>query len=345
MASELAHAYSYRGCRRSWRALVVCGALLCAAGAQAAPNETQRETARTLMAKGREERSRGELTSALKSFFEADAIMRVPTTTLAVAETQADLGLFVEARQTLQQMAAAPADEREPFRRARERAAQLDQELARRLAHVQLELTPAPAGPVRVSIDGRLLVEQPPGAGYAINPGPHELTVEYRGRRAEQALVLVAGETRTVKLDVPLPLVSPRREGASGDAGSRAGSRFPASGTAQPTMPVFLLGGVAAGGLVSGITFGAVGRARKTSLESQCAPLCSQGSLNGVRNMYTFANISFAVSALSAIAASVTFLVSGDDEETASRATRPSSSTFTVSTENGEVSARLRRSF
>ena len=72
--------------------------LACAARTLAAPSPAERETARSLMVDGDRLRSAGDLQSALARYQAAHAIMNVPTTGLALAETQAALGLLVEAR-------------------------------------------------------------------------------------------------------------------------------------------------------------------------------------------------------------------------------------------------------
>src|SRR5262249_49902102 len=56
------------------------------------PSASDRETARALMAEGRERRDAGDLAAALKSFQTADSIMHVPTTGLEVARTLDKMG-------------------------------------------------------------------------------------------------------------------------------------------------------------------------------------------------------------------------------------------------------------
>lgn len=112
-------------------------ALLCfSAPAWAEPDESQKESARNLMAEGRELREAQDLRGALVRFQTADEIMGVPTTAYEVAATQAELAMLVEARATLRRLLAMPVreDDPEPFRVARTRARQLDAELAERQA-------------------------------------------------------------------------------------------------------------------------------------------------------------------------------------------------------------------
>src|SRR5262245_51869629 len=82
--------------------------------ARAEPTPAEKETARALMAEGRDLRDANDLKSALKRFQAADSIMHVPTTGLEVARTEAALGLLVEARETLQRIARLPSDSSDP---------------------------------------------------------------------------------------------------------------------------------------------------------------------------------------------------------------------------------------
>ena len=79
----------------------VLTASLAARAAHADPNAADRETARELMQQGRDLRDKNDLKGALQRFKAADDIMHVPTTALPLAQVQADLGLLVEARDTL----------------------------------------------------------------------------------------------------------------------------------------------------------------------------------------------------------------------------------------------------
>jgi hypothetical protein len=80
------------------RGVVAAVVLLTAPAAWAQPTETDRESAREFMAKGRDARSNDDIRQALQHFRSADEIMHVPTTSLEVAKAQADLGMLVEAR-------------------------------------------------------------------------------------------------------------------------------------------------------------------------------------------------------------------------------------------------------
>src|SRR4051794_22145874 len=78
--------------------------------ASAEPTASGKETARGLMTEARDLRDKNDLRGALSRFQAADAIMRVPTTGLEVARTEAALGLLVEARDTIHRVLAIPAE-------------------------------------------------------------------------------------------------------------------------------------------------------------------------------------------------------------------------------------------
>src|SRR5215468_3304078 len=101
--------------RRWARPVIVTPAILALAlsilapRALAAPTAAEKETARALMKSARDKRRASDLRGALVDFTKARAIMNVPTTGLEVGKTQMDLGLLVEARDTLLEVARSPA--------------------------------------------------------------------------------------------------------------------------------------------------------------------------------------------------------------------------------------------
>src|SRR6185503_5216812 len=96
-------------------------ALTWTTAAAADPSESAKETARGLMAEGRELRDKHDLSGALARFQAADALMGVPTTGFEIARTQTDMGLLIEARATLRRVLAITErpDDPEPFKLAR----------------------------------------------------------------------------------------------------------------------------------------------------------------------------------------------------------------------------------
>jgi len=102
--------------------------------ASADPSLSDRETARSLMDDGDAKRDKADFKAALKSYEAADAIMHVPTTGLEVARAQAQLGMLLEARETLGRVNRLPPKPGEPapFTAARKTAEALTAELGAR---------------------------------------------------------------------------------------------------------------------------------------------------------------------------------------------------------------------
>src|SRR4051812_48503546 len=155
---------------------LIAAVLLGASPASADPSLSDRETARSLMDDGDAKRDKGDVKAALKSYEAADAIMHVPTTGLEVARAQAQLGLLLEARETLGRVArlAPKAGEPPPFTAARKTAEALSTEIGTRIPSVTVVVTNGEGGQTpAVVFDGEVI---PPAAAQAprkINPGHH----------------------------------------------------------------------------------------------------------------------------------------------------------------------------
>src|SRR4051794_16154924 len=94
-------------CKLAALALWFC-AWTSASPAFATPSASERETARSLMQDGDRLLSSGDPMNALKCYQAAHAIMHVPTTGVAVAKTQAEVGQLVEARSSALDVLSIP---------------------------------------------------------------------------------------------------------------------------------------------------------------------------------------------------------------------------------------------
>src|SRR4051812_21534293 len=157
---------------------LIAAVLLGASPASAEPSLSDRETARSLMDDGDAKRDKGDFKAALKSYEAADAIMHVPTTGLEVARAQAQLGMLLEARETLGRVARLPPrpGEPAPFTAARKTAEQLSTDLAARIPSVTVMIANAEPGQTpQLVFDGEAV---PPAAAQAprkVNPGRHTI--------------------------------------------------------------------------------------------------------------------------------------------------------------------------
>ncbi|MFO0739369.1 MAG: hypothetical protein U0270_25960 [Labilithrix sp.] len=169
------------------------------------PSLSDRETARNLMDDGDKKRDSGDLKGALASYEKADALMKVPTTGIEVAKAQIALGLFLEARETLNRVSKSTPKPGEPtpFTAARKQAETLNAELAPRIPSVVV--VPAntePGQPATISVDGE---EIPPAVATVprkINPGPHVAVVKSGSLEKKVEFTVAEKENKTLNVDL-----------------------------------------------------------------------------------------------------------------------------------------------
>jgi hypothetical protein len=261
------------------------------APARAEPTAAEKETARALMAEGRELRDRHEMKGALKSFEGADSIMRVPTTALEVARTQAALGLLVEARDTLHRLAGIPqaANDPQPFRDARAEADKLDDELQRRIGAIRFDIRKPPdAGEFVLSVDGVPLLSSILDVPYRSNPGHHVVVGKLGATDIMREVDVREVETTTVVLD--FTRVRASVAGSRSDADTETGEGV----ERRRTHPLVYVGfGVGAAGVVAGAVTGALALSSKKSAERGCvAGQCPPSTWSDMDRMDTYASIS-----------------------------------------------------
>jgi len=190
---------------RPFAILALIALSLLAPKAFGAPTAAEKETARALMKSGREKRKSGDLRGALDDFTKARAIMNVTTTGLELGKAQRDLGLLVEARDTLLDVARSPetANEPKPLSKARDEAKQLAQDILPRIPAARIELRGAPVtAKVTVAVDGTTLVKESLGTPLKLNPGDHVVNAELGDRAQKVSFSLREGESKDVAVDV-----------------------------------------------------------------------------------------------------------------------------------------------
>lgn len=169
----------------------------------AEPNASEKETARSLIASGREKRHAGDQQGALEDFQRAHAIMGVPTTALELGRTQEKLGMLVEARATLLEGVRYPvhASEPEAFKKARREARQLAESIAPRLATVTLALNGVGEGQKpKVTIDGVAQSGSSVNVPLKLNPGKRVIVVNVGDEEKKAELELAEGAEERVRL-------------------------------------------------------------------------------------------------------------------------------------------------
>lgn len=277
---------------------------------QQQPTASDRETARALMAEGREKRDAGDLAAALKAFSAADSIMHVPTTGLEVARTQDKMGQLVEARETLLavlRIAPQPSDP-PPFAEARRAAEALDADLAGRIPTLIVEATSELPGTITITVDDQTLLPNLASIPRKLNPGNHVVIAKAGGEEARETITLAPQETKRVTLRVarkapPPPPASPTPEPVD----------TPSDGAKRPVPLVTWIGlGVGAAGLLTGTVTGVVSIAKTNALEGCVGDRCPRDQQSDIDSAHTFAtvsNVGFGVAIAGAALAAVGWFV------------------------------------
>jgi hypothetical protein len=279
---------------------------LVAGSASADPAPQQKELARDLMQKGRDARTAHDNKVALESFKAADDIMHVPTTGFEVARSQVDLGLLVEAHETLLRVMhiAERPDDSQAFRDARGYAKVLDDEIVPRIPQIKIRIEGPPADRVTsVAVDG---VGLPLGAmlvPYKINAGHHVVVAKTSAAEGRAEIDVQERETKDVVVrivDTATP--TPVPTGVT-SAPPPVPEEPPTTRTGPGTIGWIGFGVAGAGVLVGAVT-GVISLSDKGSLDSQCngtrCPPSAYDTLHGANTLATVSTISFIVAGIGA---------------------------------------------
>jgi hypothetical protein len=304
--------------------------------AMAEPSAADKETARGLMSEGRADRDKGDLKGALKAFSGADALMRVPTTGLEVAKTQAALGLLVEARDTALRIGrgqAAP-NEPAPFKQARDAASAMTDELEARIPSVTVTLKNVPDGTTpTVTIDDASVPAAALGQPRKMNPGHHVVVAKAGGPEAKQEFDLAEKDHKDVSVDVPAgtaTAVATTDTGSSATTDTPATPEAPTSGKSGFSKGLVFGGfGLAGAGLIAGTITGVLALSKTNSIKSSpsCANnVCGPGEYNDIssaKSMASISTVAFAVAGAGAVFG-VIGLLTGNNASPAAESTAPS---------------------
>jgi hypothetical protein len=315
--------------------------LLGSSVAYAQPGPAQKETARALMAEGRDLRDQGDLQGALTHFSAADSIMGVPTTGFELAATQAQLGKLVEARDTLRRvLAIAPSlDDPPPFNEARAKARALDQQLLARIGTLQFEPSGVDGDALEIKVDGESVPKAALNLPFRVNPGRHQIVARAGDREVKRSVE--AAETRTIS--VALVFQSTASKPAAPSVAAEPATPAPPPPVAEPKrtsslpMLAYVGGGVAAAGLVVGSIAGISAISHKNAAKKGCVdgscPPSTWSDLDSARSMATISTVGFVVGAIGFAAGIGAFLL---DDKPSHR-----EQAFVVSPDVGPHSARL----
>jgi hypothetical protein len=283
--------------------------------ALAQPSAAQKETARGLMAEGRELREQGDMPGALARFAAADSLMGVPTTGYEMAAAQADLGKWVEARETLRRVLALPQspDDPPPFSEARAKARALDQRLQSRIGALHFVVSGVGASEtLSLSVDGESVPVAALGMPFRVNPGKHAVSARAGGREAK--VEVDALESRTVKVELqlaegqarPAPAAVALEEQqppphAPAEPAPPAEEPAVKSGSGAPPL-AWVAGSVGVAGLVVGGVAGLVAISHKNAAAEDCVngecPRSTWNDLDSANSMATLSTVGFIVGAV-----------------------------------------------
>jgi hypothetical protein len=156
---------------------------------------------------------------------------------------------------------------------------------------------------VKVFIDGVLVLERLQGKALEFNPGVYRLRFVTRGPIApvEQELVVSEGDQlRVLTVEFTPPPAPP------------APSSPEAPLERPTTLATYVFAGLGTAAAINGAAWGLSSWAAMGELDSSCAPLCTEKTVDVARRRALIADVSFAVSAASFITAGVLYLVRPD---------------------------------
>jgi len=292
-------------CVRSWVARAAVGlavltscAIVAPSLALAAPTAADKETARTLVKSGRKKRKDGNLQGARKDFEAAHAIMQVPVTGYELGRAQAELGLLVEARDTLLEAGRYKLKRGDSYQiaQARADAKKLSKKVADRIPSVKITITGSAADGATVELDGNELLGETLGSPIKLNPGEHEVVA--RNGEAEETARF--GVSESEQKDVELTLDAPPPEPDVPVAAPPVRTE-----PEQTTNPMVYVGfGVFGAGAIVGSITGIMALSKFGDVAPQCpnnrCPPETHDDIDSGETLGTISTISFVVAGIGA---------------------------------------------
>lgn len=133
---------------------------------------------------------------------------------------------------------------------------------------------------VRLHVDGELVSDKLSARAVELDPGRHELRLEYGDEELERTLVVREGEhNQRVEFNF------------KGD-GRRSGGLSNLLDMPRPSLAAYTLGAVGVVGIASFSAFAIRGAQQQRDLEASCKPMCSPAQADEVRTKFIIADIS-----------------------------------------------------
>lgn len=241
---------------------------------------------------GDAKRDKSDFKGALKSYEAADAIMHVPTTGLEVARVQAQLGMLLEARETLNRVNHLPPKPGEPapFSAARKTAETLTAELGARIPSVTVLVTNAdPAQTTVIVFDGEIVPPAAASAPRKVNPGRHAVVARSGSVERKQDIDVAERESKSITIDLKTIALVPA-----------GGGEEPTASTSSSSLPKILIyGGFGLGivGVGVGSVTGIMSISQVSDIKKSCPnDVCDAGKqsdIDSAKSLGTISTIAF----------------------------------------------------
>jgi len=149
---------------------------------------------------------------------------------------------------------------------------------------------------LRVREGDQLLTESLTGSPRELDPGPHHFVAELPGFAALDATyVLQAGDKgRVIRFDFVSPKPATRALGSP----SPSSERPPAPEHRPVPTLTYVLGGATVAATLTGAVLGGLSLAKRKDVREDCAPLCQDRDVRGVKQLAVGADIAFALALL-----------------------------------------------
>jgi hypothetical protein len=156
-------------------------------------SEADRRAARELFEAGYQLQQAGNYAGALEKFSRAQAVFSAPTNMLHIAECQAQLGLLVEAAEEYRGLInlVLPPGASPAFAAAQTQGKAELQQVESRIPKVRIEVTPANAPNLAVTIDDQPMSAALVGESRPIDPGQHKVVMVAFGFNRQEKIIVV----------------------------------------------------------------------------------------------------------------------------------------------------------
>jgi len=261
--------------------------------------------------------------AALKAYQGAHAIMNVPTTGIEIVHALIAMGKLVEARDMALSVTRLQPNPGEPkaFAKARREADELADQLAPRIATLEIEIHgSADKSAVKVALDGVELSKAVVGLPRKVNPGPHVVTANAPGfGEAKAEVTLSEGDKQSVKLELQPAAAGGEGAGAGAAGTPQAFGPGPDKEGSSHTSALVYIGfglgaaGIAVGSVAGGLSLSKTNKAKESCQDNLCRPE-AQDDIDSAKTFATVSNIGFAVGGAGIVLGVVGLLTSGKKE-------------------------------